>query len=119
MRLITVCTIALLAAGSVSAQVPGQTQPRVPQINPQVMYGGSAGDYQNRLTTDILERQRNGGQSEERATLIERVWPLVSEGKCNEARRIARAEGDRPVSRRIGEICVEGRPTPIPETPAG
>lgn len=119
MRLITVCTAALLVTTTVSAQTPGQpTPPRVPQPNTQLMYGGSAQDYQTRLTNDVIERERNGGQSGERATLIERLWPLVAEGRCNEARQIARQERDRPVSRRIGEICVEGRPTPLPETPA-
>ena len=119
MRLITVCAAALFVAGSVSAQVPGQpAPPRLPEVNTQLMYGGSAGDYQDRLTNNILERDRNGGQPAERATLIERLWPLVAVGKCNEARQIARQEGDRPVARRIGQICVEGRPTPLPETPA-
>lgn len=119
MRLITVFTAAALFATAVSAQVPGQpTPPRVPQVSTQLMYGGSARDYQDRLASNVLERERNGGQPGERATLIERLWPLVAEGRCNEARQIARREGDRPVSRRIGEICVEGRPTPLPETPA-
>ena len=119
MRLIAVCATALFTATAVTAQVPGQpTPPRVPQINTQVMYGGGARDYQDRLANNVLERERNGGQPGERATLIERLWPLVAEGRCNEARQIARREGDRPVSRRIGEICVEGRPTPLPETPA-
>lgn len=119
MRLIAVCTTVMLAATAVAAQVPGQpTPPRVPQVNTQLMYGGTARDYQNRLANNALERQREGEQPGERATLIERLWPLVAEGRCNEARQIARQEGDRPVSRRIGEICVEGRPTPLPETPA-
>lgn len=119
MRLITVCTAVALFATAVSAQVPGQpAPPRMPQVSTQLLYGGSAQDFQTRLANEALERERNGGQSDERATLIERLWPLVAEGRCNEARQIARQERDRPVSRRIGEICVEGRPTPMPETPA-
>ena len=116
MRLIAICTAVALAAGTVSAQVPGQPQPpRLPDINPRLAYGGSVGEFQDRLTSDILELERNGAQPGERATLIERVWPLVAEGRCNDARQLARQEGDRAVSRRIGQVCVEGRPTALPE----
>lgn len=117
MRLITVCTTALFLASAAVAQVPGQpTPPRVPQINNGVRLGGTASDYQRRIAASAIERQQNQEPTEQEA-LIERIAPLVAEGKCNEARQIARQEGDRAVSRRIGEVCVEGRPTPMPQAP--
>lgn len=120
MRLITVCTAALLLASAAAAQVPGQpAPPRTPQMNSSVMYGGSAGDFQTRLANEAIARGRDGSpQSEDRVSLIERIAPLVAEGRCNDARRIAREEGDRAVSRRISQVCVEGRATPMPEAPA-
>ena len=116
MRLFIMCTAALLTASVATAQVPGQpVQPRLPQINNNVRLGGSAGDYQRRLAANAInqDQQEQAGPSEQVA-LIERIAPLVAEGRCNEARQIARQEGDRAVSRRIGEVCVEGRPTPMP-----
>ena len=121
MRLTAIFTAAAFLAGSTAAaQVPGQpAPPRVPQIDQRAMYGGTSTDSITRLTRDALDRQREtGGQSEERVSLIERIAPLVAEGRCNEARRLAREEGDRAVSRRIGEVCVEGRPTPMSTAPA-
>lgn len=120
MRLIIACTTALLIASTATAQVPGQPmQPRTPRVDTNLMYGGSAAEFQNRLTTEVIARGRDGEpQSEERVSLIERIAPLVAEGRCNEARRIARDEGDRAVSRRVGQVCVEGRATPMPEAAA-
>ena len=118
-RLIAACTaIALLAAGSVAAQVPGtRYTPTMPRVDMTTRYGASAAENQDRFARALVDpsRQASDPNGERREGLIERLWPLVAEGKCNEARRIARAEGDRPVSRRIGEICVEGRPTTAPE----
>ncbi|MBN8528851.1 MAG: hypothetical protein J0M36_06415 [Caulobacterales bacterium] len=119
MRLITVlCTAVLLSAPAVSAQTPGNpTPPRVPQVNNGLRLGGSAGDYQRRLATNALEREQNQEPTPQEL-LIERIAPLVAEGRCNEARQLARQEGDRAVSRRIGEVCIEGRATPIPAAPS-
>lgn len=120
MRLIAAFTaLGLLAASAVAAQVPGQpVQPRTPQINNGARLGGSAAEYQRRIAANAIERQQDQEPTAQES-LIERIAPLVAEGKCNEARQIARQEGDRAVSRRIGEVCVEGRPTPMPTAPAG
>ncbi|HRO33321.1 MAG TPA: hypothetical protein PLQ03_07920 [Brevundimonas sp.] len=117
MRLIALCSVSALLVSSVAAaQVPGNpSPPRMPEYNARL---GQGSNMQDKLTNELMERERNGGQSSERADLIERLAPLVAQGQCNEARRIARQEGDRDVSRRIGQVCVEGRPTPMPETPA-
>lgn len=101
------------AASSVLAQVPSPP-PRPPQ-NMIARFGASPSENHDRFTREVIASQQGReAVNEERATLLERLAPLVAEGRCNEAREIARAEGDRPVSRRIGSICVEGRPTPIP-----
>jgi len=107
-------------AGSAAAQTPGNPQmPRVPEINNTLRFGGSAGDYQNRLAAEARDRDREGfGEPTEQELLIERITPLVPGGPRNAAREIARQEGDRALSRRIGQVCVEGRPTEIPEAEA-
>lgn len=117
MRVATVCTAAILLFASVAtAQVPGQpTAPRTPRVDNNLRLGGSSADYQRRLAANAIERdQQASAEPTAQETLIERIAPLVAEGRCNEARQIARQEGDRAVSRRIGEVCVEGRPTPMP-----
>lgn len=114
------CALVTLSAVPVVAQTPGQpARPRTPTINPQVRYGSSIAENQNRLAGRLAEQGREGMSEEEieRLDLLERIAPLVAEGRCNAARDIAREAGDRAVSRRVGQICVEGRPTPM-EAPA-
>lgn len=115
--------IMIAGAGSAAAQNGGRTPNPPPQINNTLRFGGNAGHFQNQLANEDIRRDREAfGQPTEQELLIERVMPLVAEGRCNAAREIARQEGDRALSRRIGQVCVEGRPTPIPEaeaTPAG
>ena len=108
--------MAVLWAGGALAQVPPNTISSGPGIMSHNHMSGT--ENHSRLESQALEaNRRNSGLNDERIALIERVAPLVQQGKCEDARRMARAEGDRPLARRIGQVCVEGRPTPMPETP--
>lgn len=111
---IVACSVLLASiTSSVLAQVP--TPPPRPPQNMTARFGANPGENHDRFTREVLESQRGReAVSEERAALIERVAPLVAEGRCNAARELAREEGDRALSRRIGSVCVEGRPTPMP-----
>lgn len=113
------CALVTLSAIPVAAQTPGQPPRSTPTINPNVRYGSSAAENQNRLAGRLIEDGRDGRSDEEieREALLERIAPMVAEGRCNAARAAAREAGDRAVSRRVGQVCVEGRPTPM-EAPA-
>ncbi|WP_333592149.1 hypothetical protein [Brevundimonas sp.] len=102
------------------AQTPGPNLNRpIPRYDTNLAQGGTSTDFHNRLINEVIEGQRETyGRATSREALIDRLAPLVAEGRCGEARHIARQEGDRAVSRRIGEVCVEGRVTPMPAASA-
>jgi hypothetical protein len=105
------------AASPVLAQVQAP-RPR-PSQNMTASFGASPSESHDRFTREVIgSQQGREAVSEERAALIDRVGPLVAEGRCDEARRIAREEGDRALSRRIGSVCIQGRPTPMPAAEA-
>lgn len=110
--------VGLTAAPPVLAgQAPGNpARPRTPSVNPQVRYGSSTAENTNRLIGRLAEPgDAMSDEERERQALLERIAPMVAEGRCNEARQAARQAGDRAVSRRVGQVCVEGRPTPLDE----
>ena len=111
-------TLLLLSA----VQVPGQpATPRMPVVDMTTRYGTTPSEYQSRFAAQLNDPTRgNLSVDNEREELIGEVAPLVAEGRCEAARQRARAAGDRALSRRIGQVCVEGRPTPMePASPAG
>lgn len=104
--------LTLAPAGSLAQSAPPRELMTPPPTSNTLRFGGTAGDFQRRLAGEAVERQREQGPSP-RDVLIERVAPLVAAGQCEAARRLAREDGDRALSRRIGTVCIEGRPTQI------
>lgn len=125
MRLPGIATLALTLTVSLAAPVVAQTPgtrftPTMPRIDMTTRYGASAAENQDRFARALTDPTRQAGDpaAQRREALIEQVAPLVAEGRCDAARQLARTEGDRPLSRRIGQVCVEGRPTPMDAPPA-
>ena len=104
------CALPLLLAFSAAAaaQVPAPP-PRVGDVAPGTR------------NLEQLERERHMRhgmqQRSEDPELVERVAALVEEGRCEDARRMARGGGDRALSRRVSQICREGVGLITPETP--
>ena len=122
MRILCISVVILSVAFPAVAQVPGaRFNPTMPRIDMTTRYGASAAENQDRFARALTDPTRQAGDpaGQRREALIERLAPMVAEGRCDAARQLARAEGDRPLSRRIGEVCVEGRPTPMEAPPAG
>ncbi|WP_420478451.1 hypothetical protein [Brevundimonas sp. FT23028] len=116
--ILTCCAAIVAGVAPVAAQVPGApARPRTPQVDMAARYGSSIAENQSRLAAQIADPNNREGMSDaerDRLALLERIAPLVAEGRCNDARQMARDVGDRAVSRRIGQVCTEGRPTAMP-----
>lgn len=105
------CGLLALSSAAAAQEAGARYNIRVPTIDMTARIGGSAEDRylrDDRLADSFLAIDQG---TQARSSLTERITPMVAQGRCNDARRAARAAGDRPVSRHISQICVEGRPT--------
>jgi hypothetical protein len=107
---LTAALLAPVAAAAQSAQVP----PRVPNTPVPVPRGpertlDQTRDYGYRLNyeNDIANRGESPlpAAELERLDRANRISGLMEQGRCDEARALANAEGDRQMALRVRQLC--------------
>lgn len=110
--IISLCVAAIAAsaapAGAQIAQTPQQQSGgAIGRLTPEQQISRFENEEQRRrLALSPEEAEAEYGQ--ERMDLARRVAALVEEGKCNEARSMANAAGERQMALRIRRTCREG-----------
>lgn len=102
----------ILLLASTEALAFQQTPPRPPLPEPNRAPIMREPDYMNRINAEMYLRDSQRARTPEeqaRLDLANQVGVLMDQGKCDEARALARAEGDRQMALRVRQICRPAR----------
>jgi hypothetical protein len=114
MKIIALALSAVLASPFAAAAQSAQVPPRTPTTPPPIQRGPErmldfTRDYGYRLAyeNDLAQREETPVPAAEleRLDRANRVSGLMEQGRCDEARALANAEGDRQMALRVRQLC--------------